>query len=462
MRSLIILLYLLSFPINAANYVQKIDGLIDSMLPRAHVGVMIIDPQTKEILYTRNSSKFFNPASNIKLLTAAAALYQLGENYHYHTDLYQDKSNFYLKFAGDPSLTSDDLKKIIKNLSDLNIKEIAGDIVLDTNAFKPPYHASGMSYDDLGWYYAAPSTAIMLDGNALSYDFISTKLNTPIEIKPKTQSNALTIINEVKTVKKEEATKHCNLNIEIKANNTAHLYGCLAQNEHPRLMHLAISDPNLYAKNIINQALKESNIILKGSIILGEKPIDAKFIARHESADLSKLISHMLEKSDNLYADSLTKLLGLSLTGQGTYKEGAYAIKKILKERTHIDMHELELTDGAGTRYNAITPNELIIFLTALYNDPKIKPIIINSLPKMGVSGNLKDRMKDTPLTNKVFAKTGSMHDISALSGFMITPTNKTYIFSIISNGINGKLRIGKDLEEKILLAVIGDDEKSS
>jgi len=460
MRKIIILLYLLSFSIHAENLTQKIDNLINSMLPRGHIGVMVIDPETKEILYQKDQAKFFNPASNIKLLTAAAALYQLGENYHYHTDLFQDKNNFYLKFSGDPSLTRDDLNKLIKKLSDLNIKEIAGDIILDTNAFKPPYHASGMSYDDLGWYYAAPSTAIMLDGNALAYDFVSAKLNMPIEIKPKTENTALTIINEVKTVKKEEAIKHCNLNIEIKDNNTTRLYGCLAQDEHPHLMHLAISDPNLYAINVIKEALKEANIKLQGSIILGEKPINAKLIAQHESADLSKLITHMLEESDNLYADSLTKLIGSSLTGQGTYKEGVYAIKKILKENTHLDTHEIELTDGAGTRYNVITPNELIVFLTALYNDPKIKPIIINSLPKMGVSGSLKDRMKDSLLTNKVFAKTGSMHDISALSGFMITPKNKTYIFSIISNGINGKLKIGKDLEEKILLALIDGSEK--
>ena len=72
----------------------------------------------------------------------------------------------------------------------------------------------------------------------------------------------------------------------------------------------------------------------------------------------------------------------------------------------------------------------------------------------MGSTGTLKDRMKKTPLENKVFAKTGSMHDISALSGYLNAPSGKTFIFAIISNGINGQLAKAKALEEKILLAV--------
>ena len=83
-----------------------------------------------------------------------------------------------------------------------------------------------------------------------------------------------------------------------------------------------------------------------------------------------------------------------------------------------------------------------------------MKQLFFSALPRMGVSGTLKDRMKETNLQNQVLAKTGSMHDISALSGYLITPTGKTLIFSMISNGIHGHLAKAKGLEEKILLAV--------
>ena len=444
-----------TFAINAQTLQQEIDGLIEQTLPHASVGVVIQEAPSGRVIYERNADKLLNPASNIKLLTAAAALYYLGPNYRYTTSLSQNNNNFYITFSGAPSFTTADLRKLLQPLKQLGIKTITGNIVLDTSQFKPPYHAPGSSFDDLGWYYEAPSTAVILNGNAVGYEFISAKkLNSPIVIKPEKTDKVLTLINEVNTVSKAEEKDHCNLNIEIQANNTLRLYGCLSQEEAPRKMQLAIPNPTLYASQMIKTILKENNILLKGNVIEGKTPAQAKIIASHQSADLTKLLKHMLEESDNLYADSLTKRLAYSLTGQGTYKQGAFAIKKILAEHGNLDMKQVEIADGQGTRYNMLTPAQLVVFLSDLYQDEKLKPIFINALPRMGVSGTLKDRMKDTSLELNVQAKTGSMHDISALSGYMTTTGGKTYIFSIISNGINGKLLKAKKLEEKILLAV--------
>lgn len=445
----------LTLPTHAESVAQKIDQLIAKDLAHAHVGVMIADAQTGDVVYEREGNKLFSPASNMKLFTAAAALYHLGPEDRYTTSLSQYKNNLYITFSGSPSLSTKDLKDLVASLSTKGMKTITGDIILDSTAFQAPYHAAGISFDDLGWYYDAPSTAIILNGNAVPYHFISApKVGELIQIKGLSTENPLTIVNNVRTVSKEEAKEHCNLNIEIKPKNTLRLYGCLSQREKPRLMHLSISDPYLYAKQLIQQTLKDNQIHLKGQIIEGSTPSEATVLVRLHSAPLTKLITHMLEESDNLYADSITKRLGKSLTEQGTYKQGAFAIKSILAKHTHVDLHQIEIADGAGTRYNVVTPQQMLIFLTDLYQDQTMKPIFINALPRMGATGTLKDRMKKTPLENKVFAKTGSMHDISALSGYLNTPSGKTYIFSIISNGINGQLAKAKAMEEKILLAV--------
>ena len=450
-----IVIFFTTVSIHAQTLQQNIDGLIEQTLPHATIGIFIQDAQSGQIIYERNANKLLNPASNVKLFTAAAALYYLGPNDRYITSLSQHDNNFYITFSGSPALKTNDLRQLLQTLNQLGIKTITGNIVLDTHQFKPPYHAPGASYDDLGWYYEAPSTAVILNGNAIAYDFISAKtLGMPVQIKPQTSDNILTLINEVSTVSKAQAKDHCNLNIEILANNTLRLYGCLSQEKAPRKMQLAIPNPTLYATKTIRTILKENNILLKGMITKGKKPIQAKIIASHQSADLTKLLTHMLKESDNLYADSLTKRLAYSLTGQGTYKEGVFAIKKILAEHGHLDMNQIELADGQGTRYNMLTPRQLVVFLTVLYQDEKIKPIFLNALPRMGVSGTLKDRMKNTGLEKNVLAKTGSMHDISALSGYLTTPTGKILIFSIISNGIDGKFLKAKTLEEKILLAV--------
>ena len=451
----IFLSFMVSFSVSAQSLQQDIDSLVEKTFPQATIGIMVTDPESGQTLYERNANKFLSPASNIKLLTAAAALHHFGPDARYITTLSAANQNFYITFSGSPSFTTTDLKELISSLKDTSIKTITGNIVLDTSQFLPPYHPAGASYDDLGWYYNAPSTAIILNGNELTYDFISAKeLGRPITIKTENTDAVLTLINDVQTVSKDDAKLHCNLNVETKEGNTVHLYGCLSQTEHPRKMHLAIPQPTLYAKQMIKKALKENNIVFKGNVIEGKTPAQTKFIAARQSDGLSKLVKHMLEESDNLYADSLTKHLAYSLTGQGTYKQGAFAIKKMLTEYSNMDMHQLELADGAGTRYNLVTAQQLTIFLTDVYQDKKMKQLFFSALPRMGVSGTLKDRMKETNLQNQVLDKTGSMHDISALSGYLITPTGKTLIFSMISNGIHGHLAKAKGLEEKILLAV--------
>jgi len=433
----------------------KIDALIEQELPHATVGVLIKNAQTGDIIYSRNADKLLSPASSTKLFTAAAALYQLTPSFHFTTTLSQKNQDYFIKFTGSPSLTEQNLIDLVLNLKKNNIKTIKGNIVLDTTKYKPPYYPGGNSYDDLGWYYTAPDTAVILNENAVSFELISAKkTGLPVQIKAKTNAKALRLINQVVTVSKEEEKDHCNLNLEIKENNTIRLFGCMAQDNKAKLIELAIPDPVLFAKQVIKKELDKNKIVLKGQIINGSSPSDAQIIASIQSKNLTRLITHMLRESDNLYANSLTKQLAYSLTGNGTHKEGAFAIKKILSQHTHLDMTQLELTDGEGTRYNKATPEQIVVLLSDLYHDKKMQKILLNALPQAGVSGTLLDRMKKTLLEKNVFAKTGTMHDVSSLSGFLINPNAKTLIFSIMINGVNKPISIAKSLEEKILLAV--------
>lgn len=441
---------------NSQTLSEKIDEIIAQKLPHATVGILIKEAETGKVIYSRNADKLLSPASGIKLLTAAAALYQLKPDYRFITTLSQKDQDYYLHFTGSPSFTVDNLTSLLLNLKKNNTSTIKGNIIIDSSQYQAPYYPSGTSYDDLGWYYAAPDTAAILNENKVAYELISAKeLNKPVKINlKKNQPKALTLINEVVTVSKEEEKNHCSLNLEVKTNNTIRLYGCKTQEENPKLIELAIPDPILLVKQVIQNTFDKNSIALKGKIVTGVSPTDTQFVASFQSKTLSKLITHMLQQSDNLYANSLTKKLGYSLTGKGTHKEGAYAIKKILSEHTHLDLSQMEIVDGEGTRYNLVTPEQMVILLNDLYHDKNMKAIFFKALPQAGVSGTLKDRMKKTMLEKKVYAKTGSMHDISSLSGFIINPHDKAFIFSIIINGVNKPLIKAKLLEEKILLAL--------
>ncbi len=437
---------------------EKIDALIKKELPLATVGILVKDAQTGQVIYKKNADTLFSPASNTKLFTAASALYQLKPDYHFSTTLSQKDNNFYITFTGSPSLTIAEFTDLLLKIKKNNSKTINGNIIIDSSRFKAPSYPGGVSYDDLGWYYAAPDTALILNENAETYEVISAKtLGQAVAIKPKTEEKNLTIINEVISVDKEDEKNHCSFNIEIKPHNTLKLYGCMAQAKAPKIIQLAVPDPIYMAKEIIKNTLKQNNLSLKGQIIEGKTPSDAQMIAQHQSPDLTQLITHMLKESDNLYANSLTKELAFSVTKDGSTKQGVFAMKQILAKHTNLDMNQIELTDGMGTRYNMATPKQIVLLLANLYNDKELRPIIMKALPQAGVSGTLIGRMKKTKLEKIVFAKTGTMHDITSLSGYIVNPKARTLIFSIVINGVNKPINVARALEEQILLTVVED-----
>ncbi|MDI1351849.1 MAG: D-alanyl-D-alanine carboxypeptidase/D-alanyl-D-alanine-endopeptidase [bacterium] len=452
----LVLFYSLISPgLNAQTLTSQIDALIAQKLPRATVGVLVKDAQTGEVIYSKNADKLLSPASNIKLFTAAAVYYQLAPNINFPTTLSKGNNNIYLTFSGSPSLKINQLNDLLLNLKKNNIKTITGDFVLDVSHFKDPNYPNGVSYDDLGWYYSAPDTAIMLNKNAETYELTSAKkMGDLVILNPKKPEPQITIINQVVSADRDQIKNHCTLNLEVKEHNVIRLFGCAPYSEKPQELQLAITDPLYLAQKLIKKSLEQNGILLKGHIVVGTTPLTAQPLAQIPSDTRNTLVKHMLQESDNLYANSLTKQLGFALTKEGSHKQGMYALKKALKEHTNLNMDEIQLEDGFGSRYNLISPEQLVSLLTNIYINKNMYSFFLTALPQSGQSGTLKDRMKKTILEKNVFAKTGTMHDISSLSGFLIKNNTNTLIFSIIINGINIPIAKTKSLEEQILMLI--------
>lgn len=289
----------------------KIDEIIEERVPRATVGVLIKDLQTGEVIYSKNANKLLVPASSTKLFTAAAALYYLKPDFQFVTSLSQKDQNYYLTFTGSPSLTADNLIALLGHLKENNVKTIKGNIVIDSTHYPPPFYLNGYSYDDLGWSYASPDMAAILNRNAEVYELKTTTTPGSL-VKPSVKSTlkALTVIDDTVRVSKEEGKNECTVHLELKGNNTIRLFGCVIQEKNSKKLNMAITDPVLFVEQVIQSALEQYEITLTGKIIRGTTPSDANPIAVNKSADLIKLIKHMLQMSDNLYANSLTRTLG--------------------------------------------------------------------------------------------------------------------------------------------------------
>ena len=444
-----------------------ISTLIEKNLPFANVGVQIEDAASGKVLYQRNSFQVFTPASNTKLFTAAAALYGLGKDYRYATSVYYDpaklknqilKGNLTIKFSGDPSLRVENLRHLIDELAGKGIKQIKGDLVIDNTRFQMPAIMSGISYDDLAWYYAAPVNTIILNDNALQTVFIpSRKLGGVVRIKPDPDIPSIHIKSHLRTVTQSFADKFCDVTVSAKAYPRLTVSGCYPISAQAQVERLAIPDSLWLAKHIIAKRLRHHGIRLEGKIITGKVAAGLTVQISHHSQPLSKLLIHMLQYSDNVYANSFTKTLGANLLGRGSYKAGVLAEQQVLHKHSNLDFSQMDLADGAGSRYNLISPRQITELLFSVYHSPAIRHSYFTALAKPGRSGSLHARMLGFGLRDHVKAKTGSMHDVSALSGYVTTASGREIIFSLLINHVVGGIAPAKRLEEKILAAVVKD-----
>jgi len=459
-----------AFANNDSPHYQYIEKLIQQTIPTANVGILVQDPTTGVVVYERRSQEYFAPASTTKVFTAAAGLLSLGADYTYKTSilinqkqLHNNKllGNLYIQFTGDPTLTSNDLQQLITQVKSKGINEIQGNIVLDTSRFQDPTVAQGWSADSLSWYYAAPISSVILNENVVKLTVNSNKpvgqkatvslaLNEPITIA---------LATNLSIVSTAQAQSECVIDIKSSANNHMNIAGCWPAEKLPRTLKVAISDPDFAAKQLVAQFLKSQNIAFSGKIIIGQVPkTEQEVIAQHTSEPLNELLNPILADSNNLYADSLLKTLGYTSYNTGTFQIGLKALMATLAKQGKNDLADLKLFDGSGlSRYNLVTPSQLVSLLALVYNDPKIASHFKQALPIAGETGTLANRMQSAELKGKLRAKTGSLQGVTTLAGYLKKPDNKDLIIVVMVDNIAQNPEKVREFQEALCHLFVND-----
>ncbi|WP_218813867.1 D-alanyl-D-alanine carboxypeptidase/D-alanyl-D-alanine endopeptidase [Rickettsiella endosymbiont of Dermanyssus gallinae] len=409
-----------------------------------HVGVSIQSLSTGKVLYQYHANNGFVPASTLKLFTGIAALDYLGPHYQFKTRFLTNpaakvidgvlKGNLYIKFSGDPYLTLEDLKDMLDSLSDQKITKVQGNIVIDDTASDRSTWPPGRVIDDRVFCYAAPVTATIINRNCFSVSVKPNKLPHPTVVK---SNSNLGIVIDNQAVTKHLRRPSYSLALkptEAHENNHYTLRGYLSPRMGPLSFAVALQNPNLATYDIMAGLLKKYSIQYT-NLVYGKTPPMAKTLAENSSPELAFLIKNMLKKSDNLIADSLLKKLGEKyFSAQGSWKTGRSAVQAILASKTDIDFRHVVLIDGSGlSRDNLVTPNAFVKLLNFAYKRLPDSALLFESLPSSGRDGTLKHRLGG-PVLGRVHAKTGSMHGISSLAGYVRTSNNQILAFSILIN----------------------------
>lgn len=355
-------------------------------------------------------------------------------------------------------------------MNQLGINELTGKIVL-TSIQDSQMQAPGWVWDDLGICYAAPISPFIIDKNCVygrlttsAYNKVATismKEDRPIKISNNAYFVSPSIIQPVAkpadtSLKNSVAltqgitdlTPQCQLTLNRFDNNRYRLSGCHVGAKALSLA-IAISDPQLYAKNIIANQLADLGIVHQQPITLSKTRSDEQYIAKrqiiatHKSAALPQLLETMLLKSDNLIADSLLKKLGeVYYHAPSDFARSGQALKTILYS-VGIDLSNANIADGSGlSRYNLLTPEHVLSVLTTLYQQPEYH-FLLDLLPESGVSGTLRYKryFNKSPLKHHVFAKTGSMLGIANLAGKVKVSNGHDYLFVLFENGLSPQIK---------------------
>jgi serine-type D-Ala-D-Ala carboxypeptidase/endopeptidase (penicillin-binding protein 4) len=190
-------------------------------------------------------------------------------------------------------------------------------------------------------------------------------------------------------------------------------------------------DPALAAGSQFRFALRAAGIGVRGRVEAGAADPLAEQLATTASPPLHRIVAFMNRESDNFTAELLLKQLGAVDHGHGTSANGAQAVRRELREAA-VPLAGVRIVDGSGlSPANRLTAAALLGILVVAWNDPRIRPSFVHSLAVAGVNGTLEDRLERPPARGAVLAKTGTLSESSALSGYV----RGRWAFAVIQNG---------------------------
>jgi D-alanyl-D-alanine carboxypeptidase/D-alanyl-D-alanine-endopeptidase (penicillin-binding protein 4) len=484
-RRLLISFIIISFPswlfaevrVDQAQLANKVDALLQAY-PFLHAGIQVNALESGQTLYRKHAEKNFTPASAIKLLTAVSAAWHLGEGFRFSTQVYRSGSvdqqgvltgDIFIHFSGDPTLTRQSLQALLDRLMQQHgIKQVTGNIYLDDTDYDAQYYPPDWIWEDMKFCYAAPLSSIIVDKNCWQTALLlNAKEGSQAQLKDTPDPALISIDNQVRIIE-PQAAESCPLLLTQLDNNHYRLSGCSPRQTQALPLSIAITQPQLYAKNLLTQLVTAHSLQLKGKVLLlndDEAPVaeieqqELFHLETIYSPLLTDLLAPLLKESDNLIAATLSKKLGQHFSqNPGSWQRGVETLQRVLTEKAGVDFTTMVIAAGVGgSRYSLLTPQAFNQVLLAVYRDPHLRSIILKALPEMGKEGTLQARGQALAhLSGKVYAKTGTMRGVSSLVGYFIPTGSKDGIaFSILLNGLVGDVAQYKQLEEEILASIV-------
>jgi D-alanyl-D-alanine carboxypeptidase/D-alanyl-D-alanine-endopeptidase (penicillin-binding protein 4) len=411
-------------------------------LANARVGIEVLSLADGSVVFAKNGDELLNPASNVKLVTAAAALSRLGPDFRFETEFSLDASlaehpRLYVRGKGDPSMTTERLYQVAGELKHLGLREVS-DIVLDDSYFDAERLAPGFEQETTDRPYTAPTGALSLNANTVGI-FVrgaGTGARPAVELDP--SSDYFTVVNAA--VGTNSRARRVAVSSELEGDHQKIVVRGTVPSTGESVVYRRIDAPPLYYGHTLKMLLEQRGVHVRGKVRLGSVPerMHILYVAQSDTFDL--VLKRMNKTSNNFIAEMLMKTLGAETKGApGSTAKGVQATEDFLEREVGLSRGSYVLKNGSGINdTNRFTPGQLARLLKTMAERFPFSAEYLSSVPIGGKDGTLKWRFEGNDVAGRLRAKTGTLENVCALSGVVQTAGGETLAFSILVNDFSG------------------------
>lgn len=427
-----------------------------------------------DTLFTHNADRPLAPASNLKLFTAAAGLFYLGPEFRYNTYLLATgpvregvlEGDLVLYGTGDPTLSErfgpDVMVAFADTLAAMGIREVRGSVIGDASFFEGSGLGDGWQASYSNAVYAAPASALSYSENI-----------AVLEVRPGPSSGTAAIATLLPGAEgieiRNEVTTIASGRSSVRVTREGYagpivVRGRISRRTSRIRWSVPVAEPARFAASALKVALIERGVVageVRAISDRSESPISGRslfapalgsgsrirVLAIHTSPRLLDVLEVVNKRSNNFMAEQVLRTVGRVARGRGSVDGGADAMGHFAEE-IGIAGESFELHDGSGLSALNRTSTRSVIALLSYVADSPMWRSFWYTLPEAGAADGLR-RMIGTSAEGRLRAKTGTINQVSALSGYVRAEGGERLAFSIINNR-GGSAWAAKRVEDEI------------
>lgn len=438
---------------------SEIDKLLSSKFFQSTIiAVEVYDLTDDKPLYRKNQKLLLTPASNMKILSSAAALYFLEPQYQFTTTIAYNGFLLNGKLDGDlfatggfdPLLSMSDIERLTNQIISFGIKEINGNIIADVSRKDSIYWGSGWMWDDDPSTDAPYLSALNVNFNTVTVSVIPGPTGAQPVVTTLPQTNFFRIVNDAVNVSGAQSDlivmrDYLNKNNDIIVTGTIGTGRTITKNFN-------VVHPEQYFVTLLKESLIRNGVIVKGDIKTITMPLEGLRTITQLKTPIDSVLSRVNKNSNNLCAEMLIYALAEKYYGIPASAVNGLKMIDSLLMILNFSQDEFSLNDGSGiSRYNLVSAELLVEVLKFFYQKHHSLFLrLYDSFAIAGYDGTLRGRMRQEPLLTNVRAKTGTLRGVSSLSGYLTNSTGNLIAFSIIMQNYVSKTQTARNFLDEI------------